>query len=138
MTPPQKEQARPRILVVDDEPDFLWMVRSRLESCGFDVSTAQNATEAVQKAKAEKPAAVLLDIYIPQANGLTVLRMIRRHDKKVPIYMVTAFSDEKKFKTARRFGASGFILKTSNLQKEIEDILTAIRLSKKYRGPADD
>ncbi len=129
--------AKKRILLVDDEPDFVWMTKSRLEANNYDVHTACNGKEAIEKIKAEKPEVVLLDIFIPGTDGLAVLRMIRRHDKRVPIYIITASSNQQKFLDAKRFGASGFIVKTSNFQKEIDNITNILRLSGKFHGSSD-
>jgi DNA-binding NtrC family response regulator len=125
-----------RILVVDDEPDFVWMLRLRLEASDFDVFTAKDGREALKKVKADHPEVILLDIFIPGAGGLSVLRMIRRSDKNVPVYMLTSSGDKKSFLAAKRLGASGFIMKTNNLQKEIDHIKSALHMSGNYRGAA--
>ena len=126
-----------RILLVDDETDFVWLIKSRLEANNYDVCTASDGKGAIKKIKEEKPEAILLDIFIPGTNGLTILRMIRRYDKKVPIYVITASSDQQKFIDAKKLGASGFIMKTSNFQKEIDNITNVLHLSGKFRGPSD-
>jgi DNA-binding response OmpR family regulator len=124
-----------KILVVDDEPDFVNMIRARLEANDYEVVTAHNGKEALEKAKKEKPDAVLLDILMPEIDGLRVLRCLRRLNKKLPVFMITAFSNEERFKVARKFNASGFIVKTGDLKKEVENITGALRLADKYKGP---
>ncbi|MBN3039125.1 MAG: response regulator [Candidatus Omnitrophica bacterium] len=105
----------------------------RLESNDYRVITATNGKEALRKIEEEKPDAVLLDIMMPGISGLEVLKRIRKKDKLLPVFMITAFSDEQRFKEARALGASGFIVKTSSLQKEVENLTSALRLIDKYR-----
>jgi len=122
-----------KILVVDDEQDFLDVVQIRLEANNYEVFTASNGEEALEKIKDIKPAAVLLDILMPGMNGLEVLKKIRKFDKHLPVYMITAFSTDDRFRDANRLGASGFIVKTEDLAKEIDDITSALDMSGRLR-----
>ncbi|OGW77984.1 MAG: hypothetical protein A3I73_01315 [Omnitrophica bacterium RIFCSPLOWO2_02_FULL_45_16] len=121
-----------KILVVDDEPDFLGVITIRLEENDYEVITASNGNDAFKKVKEDKPDAVLLDILMPGIDGLKLLRMIRKVDEKLPIYIITAFSTEERFKMANKFGASGFIVKTNDLSKEIDNITAALDMSGRY------
>lgn len=121
-----------KILVVDDEPDFLEVITVRLEENDYEVITASNGNDAFKKVKEDKPDAVLLDILMPGIDGLELLRMIRKADEKLPIYIITAFSTEERFKMANKFGASGFIVKTNDLSKEIDNITAALDMSGGY------
>ena len=123
-----------KILVVDDEADFINLVKTRLEAANYDVVVAYDGKEALGKIKSEKPDAVLLDVMIPGIDGLNVLKKIRKENKALPIFIVTAFSDKEKFELARKLGASGFIVKTDDLKKEIENITSSLGLSEKYKG----
>ena len=123
-----------KILVVDDEPDFLDMIKMRLEANDYAVITAADGKEALDKVEAEKPDAVLLDVLMPGMDGLEVLKKLREKHKTLPVYIITAFSSEERFKLANKFTASGFIVKTSNLKKEIDNITTALGLSDKFKG----
>ena len=115
-----------KILVVDDEPDFLEIITTRLTANDYEVVTASNGDEALDRIKTAKPDVVLLDILMPGMNGLEVLRKIRKMDSKLPVYMVTAFSTDERFKMANKLGASGFIVKTNDLAKEIDNITAAL------------
>lgn len=121
-----------KILVVDDEPDFLEVITARLEENDYEVITASNGNDAFKKVKEGKPDAVLLDILMPGIDGLKLLRMIRKVDEKLPIYIITAFSTEERFKMANKFGASGFIVKTNDLSREIDNITAALDMSGRY------
>ena len=126
--------AKRKILVVDDEIDFLEMMRLRLEANNYSVVTASEGNEALEKFRKEKPSAVLLDILMPGMDGIDVLKKMRKEDTKIPIFIITAFSNEERFKLANTFNASGFIVKTNDLQSEIQNITTAIGISEDFKG----
>lgn len=126
--------ARKKILIVDDEIDFLEMMKLRLEANNYSVVTAMDGNDALEKFKTEKPAAILLDILMPGMDGLDVLKKIRKENDRIPIFIVTAFSNEERFKQANKFNASGFIVKTSDLQREIQNITSAIAISEDFKG----
>src|SRR3989338_9957369 len=111
-----------KILIVDDEPIFLEMMKMRLEANNYEVINTLNGKDAIRLVKREKPNAVLLDILMPVVDGLKTLKAIRKIKKDLPVFMVTAFSNKERFELANKFGASGFIVKTSNLNKEVENI----------------
>lgn len=122
-----------KVLVVDDETDFLEVIKLRMEANGYTVVTATNGEDALKKVKSEKPDAVLLDILMPGIDGLEVLRRIRKSDENLPVYIITAFSTEERFKVANKFGASGFIVKTDDLSKQIESVNSALDIATRYR-----
>jgi CheY-like chemotaxis protein len=122
------------ILVVDDEIEFLKMIRMRLEANGYEVVTATDGLEALEKVKKYKLDAVLLDILIPGMSGLDVLKQIRKDNKDLPVFIITAFSNEDRFELANKFNASGFIVKTSDLQQEVDNITSILRIADKYKG----
>ena len=122
-----------KILLVDDEIDFLEMMRLRLEANNYSVITASEGNEALEKFRKEKPSAVLLDILMPGMNGIDVLKKMRREDTKTPIFIITAFSNEERFQIANKFNASGFIVKTNDLQREIQSITSAIGMSESVK-----
>lgn len=123
-----------KVLLVDDEVDFIEMFKTRLEADDFEVVTASNGDDAIKVFKNEKPDALLLDILMPGTDGLEVLRKIRLEDKHIPIFIITAFSNEERFKAANRFNASGFIIKTADLKAELDNIKNAIEIASKYRN----
>lgn len=125
--------ARKKILIVDDEIDFLQLLKARLEANDYDVVSAMNAKEALEKFKKEKPDALMLDIMMPEVSGLEVLKAIRKDDARLPIFIITAFSNEERFKVANQFNASGFIMKTNDLQKEIDNITSSLEVAAKYK-----
>jgi CheY-like chemotaxis protein len=122
------------ILVVDDEIEFLKMIRMRLEAIGYEVITANDGKEALDKVKKHKLDAVLLDILMPGMNGLEVLKKIRQDNGNLPVFIITAFSTEERFELANKINASGFIVKTSDLKKEIDNITSCIKIADRFKG----
>jgi CheY-like chemotaxis protein len=125
--------AKRKMLLVDDEIDFLQLLKARLEANNYSVVTAMNGKEALEKFESEKPDALILDVMMPEINGLEVLRAIRKQDQKIPVFIITAFSNEERFKIANQFNASGFIIKTNNLQSEIDNINNTLKIAEKYK-----
>lgn len=123
-----------KILVVDDEPDFVKMLKIRIEGMGYEVLTASSGEEALDMVKKQKPAAVLLDILMPGMDGIEVLKKIRATNKKLPVFMVTAFSTQERFELANQLNASGFIVKTSDMKQEMENIANAIMIASEFKG----
>lgn len=121
-----------KILIVDDEPDFLAVMSARLEANDYEVTMAANGEEALNYVKNSKPDAVLLDILMPGIDGLEVLRRIRKMDESLPVYIITAFSTDERFKAANKLGASGFIVKTDDLAKEVDNITSALDMSARF------
>ncbi|NQT94852.1 MAG: response regulator [Candidatus Omnitrophica bacterium] len=123
-----------KVLVVDDEPQFLEVISLRLKSSGYDVDVALNGKEGLNLVKKNKPDVVLLDILMPELDGLQALKKIKRMNKNLPVFMITAFSNEERFEEAKKLGASGFIVKTSDLKKELDNVFSAIRIAEKYKA----
>ena len=87
---------RAKILVVDDEPDILEIVRINLEGGGYEVSGATTGAEALRLVKLERPDLVILDVLLPEVDGWEVLRRIRRDPQaaRTPVVMLTCMSDD--------------------------------------------
>lgn len=125
--------AKKKILVIDDEVDILDIVKARLLANNYDVITASDGETGLVKMREEKPDAVILDILLPQTDGLTILKKIREEDKAIPVFMYTAYSNEERIKLASKLNATGFIIKTSDLQNEIDKIKTTLEIADKYK-----
>ena len=98
------------ILVVDDEPKILQLVRDYLQRAGFTVSTAHDGAEALMRARRERPDLVVLDLGLPRLDGLEVTRRLRR-DSGVPIIMLTARDDETDKVVGLELGADDYVTK---------------------------
>ncbi|HOE19753.1 MAG TPA: response regulator [Spirochaetota bacterium] len=107
-----------KILIVEDEQHQRELYAMELQEEGYEVDQAANGKEAVDKVKANKYDCVILDIRMPEMDGIEALGKILSRDKKVPIIIYTAYSNYKSnFMT---WTADAYITKSSNL-KELKD-----------------
>ena len=113
-----------RILVVDDEPKIVQLVRDYLERAGFAVSTARDGHEALMRARQERPDLIVLDLGLPQLDGLEVTRRLRR-DSGVPIIMLSARDDETDKVVGLELGADDYVTKPFS-PRELEARVRAV------------
>lgn len=104
-----------RILVVDDEQVVCKMLKKFLTHKGYAVTTALSGKEAIKKVEKERPQIVLLDIRMPEMDGIETLKRIRNIDKKVGIIMITAVKDDAVGRRCMELGAYGYITKPFDL-----------------------
>jgi DNA-binding response OmpR family regulator len=113
-----------RILVVDDEPKIVQLVRDYLERAGFAVSTARDGNEALMRAHQERPELIVLDLGLPGLDGLEVTRRLRR-DSGVPIIMLTARHEETDRVVGLELGADDYVTKPFS-PRELEARVRAV------------
>lgn len=103
----------PKVVVAEDERDILELIRFILEFNGFDVVTADNGEEAVQKTLAEKPDLVLLDVRMPRMTGHQACQALKANSKTrgIPIVFLSARGQEADVKYGLSLGAVDYILK---------------------------
>src|SRR5438309_8920502 len=87
---------KPKILVVDDEPEAVELVEFNLKQAGFDVASADDGEAALKQAKAVQPALIVLDLMLPEIDGLEACKRLRRDPAtaNIPIVMLTAKAAE--------------------------------------------
>ena len=104
-----------RVLVIDDEPDFLGVMSARLSRTGYDVRTAENGEEGLARMGDLRPDLILLDILMPGINGFEFCRRLRRDPrfKSIPVIIVTALIQpgHDMAKVCSRIGAQDYIAK---------------------------
>ena len=102
-----------KILVADDEPHILRVVKDKLINAGFQVIISVNGEEALQAAIREKPDLILLDVMMPKLNGFEVCRKLREDQSfaTVPIMLLTARGQEVDRKMGMEAGATEYITK---------------------------
>ncbi|MCK4863243.1 MAG: response regulator [Dehalococcoidales bacterium] len=110
----------PTILVVDDNEDLLETFAMILKRRGFSVETAGNGASAVDKFKEQDFDVTLMDIVMPEMNGLEAFRKIKEMQPKASIILMTAYSDEDLIKTAKNEGVHRVINKPIRIDKLIE------------------
>jgi DNA-binding response OmpR family regulator len=104
---------KPKILVVDDEPEAVELVEFNLRQAGFDVVTAADGAEALRRARSASPSLIVLDLMLPEIDGLEVCKILRRDPatKTLPIIMVTAKAAEIDRILGLELGADDYVTK---------------------------
>jgi DNA-binding response OmpR family regulator len=116
-----------RILVVDDDPEIVLMLSTRLGKRGYQVSTAEDGNKAIELAKREKPDVVLLDVMMPGKSGWEVARALK-HDpvtQNVKIVMVSAIGEKTNEITAPIYGADAHVDKPFEFEK-LEKVISSL------------
>src|SRR5689334_12494410 len=130
--------ANARVLVVDDEPDIRQTVKDILEDEGYTVDTAENAAAAREARRAQRPDVVLLDIWMPDLDGISLLReWAERGGLPCPVIMMSGHGTVETAVEATRLGAYDFIEKPISLAKlllTIERAREASRLRHENEG----
>jgi two-component system alkaline phosphatase synthesis response regulator PhoP len=114
------------VLVVDDEPEIVRILRDYLERAGFKVLTASDGEAAVAVARREKPDLVVLDLSLPSLDGLDVARALRR-DGEVPIIMLTARSEETDRVAGLELGADDYVAKPFSPREVVARVRAVLR-----------
>jgi CheY-like chemotaxis protein len=100
-----------RLLVADDDPDIRQLVSDLFTAHGYHVQTAADGREALSTLQAEKFDILILDIGMPEVNGLEVLRQIREHQPGLPVIVITAAEARDRALVAMQAGAQAYLLK---------------------------
>jgi two-component system chemotaxis response regulator CheY len=100
-----------KILIVDDAEFLRVRISKMLIGDGFEVSEAENGLKAIEAYKANKPDLVLMDITMPEMDGLTALKELRKSDPNAKVVMLTALGQESVVLEAVKSGAKDFIVK---------------------------
>lgn len=116
------------ILVIDDEPEIVRLVRDYLERGGFDVATATTGEDALRVARQRRPDLVILDLNLPGLDGLDVARTLRR-DGDVPIIMLTARADEADRIAGLELGADDYVTKPFSPREIVARVRAVLRRS---------
>jgi two-component system alkaline phosphatase synthesis response regulator PhoP len=126
----------PTILVVDDAPDILRITRDYLEHAGFNVLSATDAGSALQLVGTRHPDLVVLDLGLPDLDGLDVARQIRR-SSDLPIIMLTARADESDTLVGLELGADDYVTKPFSPKELVARVRAVLRRAEAARAPAD-
>lgn len=115
------------VLVVEDEPAIRRILRAGLSAQGFRVLEAATARCGIETAAAEKPEAILLDLGLPDADGLSVIRSLRSSGLKTPIIVLSSRGDERGKVQALEGGADDYVTKPFGMAELVARIRTALR-----------
>ena len=123
-----------RILVADDEPQYVRAIQVNLEVSGYEVLAAQNGPMAIERAISEKPDLIILDVRMPGMNGYEVCRRIREFST-VPIIMISTLADDTDKVQGLNVGADDYVTKpfsARELLARVQAVLRRVELSKRH------
>lgn len=120
-------QARPKILMVDDDPDLMRAMRLRLRANNYEVVTASDGYAAIASAQKEKPALIILDLGLPVGDGFVVLERLQASDvlSGIPVIVLSARDPQMNEERALKAGAAAFFQKPA----DNDELLNVIRVS---------
>ncbi len=104
-----------RILIVDDDPSMRYALSESLEACGYEVESADNGSEALQKFQARPFGIVVTDMRMPRLGGMDVLKGVKKISPQTPVILITAYGTVSTAVEAMKEGASEFIMKPFSL-----------------------
>ncbi len=113
------------VLVVDDEPQVLWMLRFSLEAEGYETLSARDGASALEEIRQHRPSLVLLDIMMPVMDGWSVLEELQRlpADERPRVVVLSARASLRDRAKAAELGADAFVAKPFG----VEDLLSVLR-----------
>jgi two-component system KDP operon response regulator KdpE len=117
---------KPRVLVVDDEPQFLKALTTNLRGAGYEVETATTAAEALSAAGLRPPDAIVLDLLLPDGSGTEVTRELRAWSE-APIILVSAVGDETEKIAALDAGADDYVTKPFSADELLARLRAVLR-----------
>jgi DNA-binding response OmpR family regulator len=128
--------SKQKILVVDDEPDAVELIEFNLKANGYEVATAADGEEALQKARAVLPNLIILDIMLPEVDGMEVCKILRRDQRTsgIPIIMLTAKAAEIDRVLGLELGADDYVTKPFSPR---ELVLRVKRLLRSHNAPEE-
>jgi two-component system, OmpR family, alkaline phosphatase synthesis response regulator PhoP len=127
---------RNRILVVEDDLELVELLYFNLTKAGFQVGIATDGARALQLARAKCPSLILLDVMLPELDGLAVCEILRRDQstRKIPIIILTAMSSQLARAAGLEAGANDYIAKPFSMKDLLTRIGAALQLPATYRA----
>jgi len=122
----------PRLLIVDDEPDLLWVLRDLFGEAGFEVQTASDGAEAIRELATQTFDVVLSDVRMPGCDGVTLLRHVRSNHPDLPVVLLSAVEELETAVGAMKLGAYDYLAKPFDRQR----LLDAVRRGAEKHGLA--
>ena len=120
--------ARKRVLIVDDERMVLDLTCDFLEEAGFETIESRTTGEALEEMEKAPADLVLLDIRLPDGDGLTALQDLRKRHPKVPVVVLTGSGyDEDLMRRAQQNGAAAYVSKDTDLENMVAAVKRALR-----------
>jgi two-component system OmpR family response regulator len=130
---------KPRVLIVEDDPDLLVVLRVNLTAMGVEPILAGDGRTAISRIQSERPDAVVLDVMLPGIDGWSVLEDLHAMGDPVPIVVCSAKKDIEDMDRARELGASGYVIKPFDIDRLVDAVMEALGRSRRVeRGFAGE
>jgi DNA-binding response OmpR family regulator len=126
-TKPAEVRSLAKILVVEDEPNMVAGLRDNFEFEGYEVITARDGIEGLERALAESPDLVVLDVMMPHMSGLEVCRQLRAKRAAIPIIMLTARGQEVDKVVGLELGADDYVTKPFSIRELLARVRAILR-----------
>jgi len=120
-----------KILVIDDDNEILTLLETFFSSIGHQVTTTTNSIDGIKLVSSDTFDLVMLDIRLPERDGIEVLKEIKQIDSKLPVVMITGYKEAEKVIEAFRNGATDCLLKPFNFDYIKNNLLPSIPERKK-------
>lgn len=126
---------RPKILVVDDEPDIRQLIKLRLELRKYEVITAEDGATAVATAQVAKPDLILMDVIMPGQNGYSVCRQLKDLEatKHIPVVFLTAKGRQDDIMQGTLVGGSAYLTKPFDTEQLLQTVESALADARERR-----
>ncbi len=118
-----------KILIIDDEPNVRALLDMRLRHEGYDVFFADNGRKGLELYRQEHPDVIVLDLRMPEFDGVAVLKEIRRVDLKQPVIVLTGDTSPEVERQVRALGVSEFIIKGSSMKFLVDTLKCLLKPS---------
>lgn len=122
-----------KILLVEDDEMLHGMYTHKFKNQGYDIISAFNGAEGVEKALIEKPDLILLDVIMPKMDGFVALKKIRKNPDtaKTPVILLTNLGQEEDVKKGKELGANDYFIKANHTPQEVVDKVHALLTAQK-------
>jgi DNA-binding response OmpR family regulator len=125
-----------RVLIVDDDPDIQHLVSYNLSQAGFDITTATTGRKALETVQTHPPDLIILDLMLPDVDGVEVCRMLRQREssRRIPIVMLTARGEEIDRVIGFELGADDYVMKPFSPRELVLRVKSIFRRIKEERS----
>ncbi len=118
---------RPRVVIVEDDPDILLVLRLNLELAGFETSLAADGATGLRRIETERPDLVLLDLMLPGLDGWSVLAELGSRQGGPPVVVCSSKQGARDIERAERLGAAAYVTKPFQIDRVIEVALETVQ-----------
>lgn len=127
-----------QVLVVEDERSIIKLLQYNLQQAGYEVITAMDGEEGLEKALAERPQIIVLDLMLPKLDGIEVCKQLRQNKVDIPILMLTAKDDEFDKVLGLELGADDYMTKPFSPREVVARVKAILRRTSKKEESSDD